>query len=76
MDDFKPLDLFGEGIPKKREPDEEIVSSDAVVNTVPDNSTDNAPSLGQEYDSRTPRALPYAYRQPKKPRNLYIYRYS
>ena len=51
MDDFKPLDLFGEGIPKKRETEEDVVSSDAVVNPVPDNSSDNASSL--ETDSST-----------------------
>lgn len=45
MDDFKPLDLFGEGIPKKRETEEDVVSSDAVVNPVPDNSSDNESSL-------------------------------
>ena len=45
MDDFKPLDLFGEGIPKKRETEEDVVSSDAVVNPVPDNSSDNTSSL-------------------------------
>lgn len=34
MDDFKPLDLFGDGIAQKRGTDESCVTTDDVVNTV------------------------------------------
>lgn len=45
MDDFKPLDLFGDGIAQKRGTDESCVTTDDVVNTVLGNSTDDSQPL-------------------------------
>lgn len=59
MDDFKPLDLFGDGIAQKKETNESSVATDDVVNTVLDNSSDDSQSLetdssmSDEVDSST-----------------------